>query len=178
MRVVGGKYRGAKLFEFDGLFIRPTSDMTKESLFNILREKTVGAAFLDLFAGTGSIGIEALSRGASEVIFTDSNIKSVEIINKNLNKLKLTAKVLKTDAIDYLSSTDKKFDIIFMDPPYKTDLGFKALEKIAEKNVLKEDGLIIFESEEKKDAVYGCFTKIDERKYGRAVLSFFNKGVV
>ncbi|MBR2614385.1 MAG: 16S rRNA (guanine(966)-N(2))-methyltransferase RsmD [Clostridia bacterium] len=174
MRVVAGKFKGVRLLEFKGEDIRPTSDFAKESLFNILKDKIYGATFLDLFAGTGNMGIEALSRGASEVIFVDKSKKSVELIKKNLEKVKENRVVKTMDSIEFLKSTDKKFDIIFIDPPYKTDLGFMALEVIKKKDLLTKEGLAIFENEDKKEV--DGFIKVDERKYGRAVLTFFKKG--
>ncbi|MBE5756585.1 MAG: 16S rRNA (guanine(966)-N(2))-methyltransferase RsmD [Clostridiales bacterium] len=173
MRVVAGKFKGMRLLEFKGEDIRPTSDYAKESLFNILKDKVIGATFLDLFAGTGNMGIEALSRGAEEVVFVDKSKKSIELIKKNLEKVKATAEVKNTDSLSYLSLTDKKFDIIFIDPPYKSNLGFLALDLIKEKDLLTEDGVAIFENEDKKE-VEGLI-KVDERKYGRAILTFFKK---
>ena len=174
MRVVSGKFRGSKLLSFDGIDIRPTSDMVKESLFNILRDRVIGCKFLDLFAGTGNVGIEAISRGAKEVVFIDKSPKSIELIKKNLQKVRSTAEVKNSDSLSYLQSTTAKFDIIFIDPPYKTELGVEALKIIKDKDLLEDNGLIIFESEDKKQIDF--LIEVDQRKYGRAILSFYKKG--
>ncbi|MBO7187789.1 MAG: 16S rRNA (guanine(966)-N(2))-methyltransferase RsmD [Clostridia bacterium] len=173
MRVVGGKYRSRVLAEFNGDEIRPTADKVKESLFNILGDSVENAVCLDLFAGTGSVGIEMLSRGAKSVVFTDVRKESLAVVNKNLNSLSLSAEVLHISAIDYLKKVDKKFDLIFIDPPYKTGLGIEALKVIKERGLLTKDGVAVFESENPfGDNSLGLF-KYDERKYGRTYITFF-----
>lgn len=175
MRIVGGTLKGRTLLPFDRLGIRPTSDMARESLFNILREKIQGADFLDLFSGTGAMGIEALSRGAKDVVLVDYNKEALKLINKNLEKLKITEfiKVEYSDALRYLSLTHKTFDIIYIDPPYDSDLGKKSLEKIL--RVMNDNAVVVFESEKSFDEKIDGLIKTDERKYGRARLSFFKK---
>ena len=173
MRIVGGKHRSRVLKEFKDIGVRPTADRTRESLFNILSNKTEGAVFLDLFAGTGAVGLEAISRGAKSVTFIDNSIDSLNVVKENLSTLKETAEVKRFDSLEFLKSTDKRFDIIFIDPPYKTDLGKRALKIIAERKILNDDGIAVFEDEgEFHDTVDGLF-RYDERKYGRARLSFF-----
>ena len=173
MRIIGGKHRSRVLKEFKDIGVRPTSDRARESLFNILSGRIEGASFLDLFAGTGAIGLEALSRGAKEVTFIDNSMESLNVVKENLRSLKETADVKRSDSIEFLRTTNKKFDIIFIDPPYKTDLGKRALSLIAERKILTEDGIAIFEDEDGfDDTVRGLF-RYDERKYGRAKLSFF-----
>lgn len=173
MRIVGGVYKGRVLKSFDGEDIRPTSDMARESLYNILRDKIAGARFLDLFCGTGAMGIEALSRGASEVVFNDYSKNSVMLTKENLAKLKIDkgVKVQSYSAVDYLKITDEKFDIIFMDPPYKSELGEQALSVAS--NALADGGIVILENESGFDGVVQGLTKYDERKYGRARFTFF-----
>ncbi len=173
MRIVGGKHRSRVLKEFKDIGIRPTSDRTRESLFNILSTRLDGATFLDLFAGTGAVGLEALSRGAKSVTFVDNSIDSLLVVKENLATLKETADVKRADSLEFLRTTNKRFDIIFIDPPYKSNLGKSALEIIAKRKILTDDGIAVFEDEgEFHDTVGGLF-RYDERKYGRARLSFF-----
>lgn len=174
MRIVAGIYKGRVLEEFKGYEIRPTSDMVRESLFNILRYDVAGASFLDLFSGTGAVGIEALSRGAEHVVFNDSARESIAVIKKNLQKLKIENgfAVSQSDALVFLTDgTGEKFDIIFIDAPYKDEVGLKALELA--KNRLAKGGIIIYENETPIDFEIDGLIKYDERKYGRARLSFF-----
>ena len=129
MRIIGGIHGGRILTEFENIGVRPTSDMVRESLFNILRDRVENAKFLDLFCGTGAIGIEALSRGATHVTFNDNNSKSLACLNKNLASLKIADgfSVSLRDGLAFLQSTTEKFDVIYLDPPYDTDLGENAL---------------------------------------------------
>ena len=173
MRVVGGKYKSRVLFEFKGDAIRPTADKVRESLFNILQNRIYGVEFLDLFCGTGAMGIEAISRGAKRVVFNDKSRDSIALTKKNLQKLGVEEeyKISNLDACTYLTSTADKFDLIYIDPPYASDFGLKALQKAS--LVLKEDGLVIYENEKPfLDDIEGLI-KTDERKYGRVYLTFF-----
>ena len=176
MRIVGGKYKGRALNEFSGTDIRPTADKVRESLFNILQFKIYGSNFLDLFCGTGAMGIEALSRGANSVTFNDASKKSLELLKKNLAKLKVDDeyRISNYDAITLLKTTTDKFDVIYIDPPYKTDLGIKALSVV--ESALNNDGIVVFEDEKPfEDKIFGL-TVYDQRKYGRVHLTFFKKG--
>ena len=175
MRIVAGIYRGRTLLSFADKGVRPTSDMARESLFNILQYRVNGASFLDLFAGTGAMGIEALSRGAKKVTFNDKSRDSVALVKKNLQKLSITERVqvLNKDALEVLKSGEK-FDIIYIDPPYSTDLGVKALELVA--NALTDTGVAIFEDEKEFSGEVQGLTITDRRKYGRVKLTFFEKG--
>lgn len=174
MRVIGGFYRSRKLVGFDGLDVRPTADRVKESLFNILSVKIIGASFLDAFSGTGSIGIEAISRGAGFVEFIDCSDKSASIIQKNLKNLGLSNKVIKSDTLSYLKKS-QPFDIIFIDPPYKGELGKNALEIIGERELLTDNGIAVYEHEEPFNGKIDGLEFYNERKYGRAYLTFFRK---
>lgn len=175
MRIVGGKYKGRTLLQFDGEDIRPTSDKVRESLFNIIQFKIYGKSFLDLFCGTGAMGIEALSRGAAEVVFNDYSKKSLSLLKKNLEKVKVEGgySVINYDAVSFLNGNQKTFDFIYVDPPYKSDLGIKCLNAIS--NSLNVGGTVIFEDEKPfMDKIDGL--KItDSRKYGRVHLTFFEK---
>ena len=176
MRIVGGKYRGRVLTEFSGRDIRPTSDKARESLFNILQFKIYGKTFLDLFCGTGAVGIEALSRGAKSVTFNDADRKSIEVLKKNLAKLKVEEefKVKNIDAISLLKTSTEKFDFIYIDPPYKTDLGIQALSVV--RDAVADGGVVIFEDEKPFSSQVEGLKITDERKYGRIHLTFFEKG--
>ncbi len=170
MRVVGGKYRSRKLLEFKGSEIRPTSDFAKESLFNILGDVT-DKSMLDLFCGSGNVGIEMISRGG-KTTFIDNRKESVALTKSNLEKLGESALVIIADAISYLKSCDKKYDIIFLDPPYNSGLGEKCLKIIAEKKLLSENGVAVFEDEKQGEQIENL-NVTDKRKYGRAFLTFY-----
>lgn len=183
MRVISGTARGLKLDSLEGENTRPTLDRIKESLFNIIHSKIRDAYVLDLFAGSGSLGIECASRGAKEVVFCDQSKQAINIIKKNIKKARIEneTEVILGDFQNCLT-LDKKYDIIFLDPPYKTDLVKRATEKIIEKDILKEDGILVIETDDeekiKKD-LESLGHKIDiydQRKYGRVKLIFVRKG--
>lgn len=177
MRVVGGEFRGRNLLSFDCDKIRPTSDKARESFFNIVMNRVRGCAFLDLFCGTGAMGIEALSRGASYVALNDVNKDSLAVAKKNVEKIgsPVGIEVFNVDAVFFLKTTDKTFDVIYIDPPYKSDLAEAALEAAAESGVLSEGGLIAVETETPYTGRTFGFFKTDERKYGRARITFFKR---
>ena len=181
MRIIGGKYRSRVLTEFLGENVRPTSDRAREALFNILSLKIYGARVLDLFAGSGALGLESLSRGAKEVFFNDCSKDSVAIIKKNLNALKIPlngaeAKVSQADYLSCLACVKGQFDLIFLDPPYRFDYGEKALKVIAEKGLLSENGIVMYERDLPFEGEIVGLEKYDERKYGKAYLTFFKRG--
>ena len=143
MRVIAGKYRRRLLFKDKSPLCRPTQDRVKESLFNILSTSINGAMCLDLFCGSGSLGIEALSRGASDVICVDHNVKTAE---KNVKNLGCPITIVRRDVIQFLKQCQQRFDIIFLDPPYKEiHLYEKALNLIGDKTLLVPGGIIICE---------------------------------
>lgn len=148
MRVITGSARGRKLKEFPGLETRPTTDMVKESIFSIIQFDIEGRRVLDLFGGTGQLGIEALSRGATHCTFVDSRREAVAMIKDNLTTTNLMADatILQRDALAYLASCGEKFDVIFLDPPYDLDLMDKALEQITAIDIVTENGIIVCES--------------------------------
>lgn len=176
MRIVGGKYGGRVLSGFEGKDIRPTSDKARESLFNILRNRIYGSNFLDLFCGTGAIGIEAISHGAKTVTFNDIERKSLAVLKSNLEKLKVTEdyKITNFDALSFLMRSGPVYDIIYIDPPYKMDIYDKLLKLSV--NALNDGGIVIFEGEQPFDGQVDGLIKYDERKYGRARLTFYKKG--
>ncbi|MGE5632917.1 MAG: 16S rRNA (guanine(966)-N(2))-methyltransferase RsmD [Caulobacteraceae bacterium] len=180
MRVIAGVYRGRRFDRIEGTDIRPTSDMVKESLFNILSSDIIESKFLDLFGGTGGVGIEALSRGASHVVFIDSSIKSIKVLRKNLENLNIidNIEVYNTDyltAISKLYKNNKKFNIIFIDPPYSTGIAQKALLEISRNCILDEPGIIIIEHDAKDDMpeTAGKLNKYRSKQYGNTKLSFY-----
>ena len=172
VRVISGKVRGLKLFSPEGIDTRPTLDRVKEAVFSMLLPYLQDAKVLDLFAGSGALGIEALSRGACKAHFIDNSDKAITCIRSNVSASKFENEsfVIKTSADTFLNATDEIFDIIFLDPPYSCNLYSKVLQLIFERNLLSEDGLIIVEW----DISVGftnddkLFTVLKEKKYGRA----------
>ncbi len=174
MRIVGGKYRGRSLTPFKGKDVRPTSDRAKESLFNILAPEICGANVLDLFCGSGGIGLEAISRGADLVVFNDVSPESLAILRKNLALLKVEAKIFNLDYRAFLEKTDITFDIIYVDPPYKSGFGEDALRRIAARRLLNTGGVAVLESDRPFEGSIEGLVRYDERKYGIACLTFFS----
>lgn len=175
MRVISGRYRGLNLAEFKGKDIRPTSDRVKESLFNILMQKIAGSRVLDLFCGSGSLGIECLSRGAEYVHFNDISQDSINVLGVNLKKLAGThnIKATKLDYNECLKGVKGQFDLIFIDPPYADDCGIYALQSVAKYNLLSKDGIAIYERDRSFCGDASTLVKYDERKYGKTYLTFF-----
>ena len=174
MRIIAAKYRGRVLAGFKGKDIRPTADRVKESLFNILAPEIHGANLLDLFCGSGSVGLEALSRGADYVVFNDASRESLAVLQKNLDLLRVKAKVYNMDFRALLESIDITFDIIFLDPPYKSDAGEQALEIIARRGLLNTGGVAVLESDRPFEGSAHGLVRYDERKYGITYLTFFS----
>lgn len=183
MRIIGGLARGTKLYTLEGLNTRPTLDKVREAIFNILQNKISDTVVLDLFAGSGAVGLESISRGAKRVILCDKNKQAIQIINKNAQKMRVGDKVqiLCIDYEKFLNNTQEKFDFIYIDPPYNTDYISNSIKLINDRNLLAEDGIIIAETDEEervKDEIDKLKTSIniyDTRKYGRARLIFMRK---
>lgn len=179
MRVISGKARGHKLVAPEGLDTRPTTDRIKETLFNIIAPNIYECEFLDLFSGSGSIGIEALSRGAKKAVFVDNGKKALEAIEYNLNHTKLSdnAQIIRTEvlpAIKMLGSENAKFDIIFMDPPYMAGLYKPTLMAILEENLLNKGGCVIAEYPAKVELpVVEGFKIVRTKDYKTTVMSFW-----
>ncbi|MFA5525091.1 MAG: 16S rRNA (guanine(966)-N(2))-methyltransferase RsmD [Tissierellales bacterium] len=181
--MITGKSKGNKLIAPKGLHTRPTSDNVKESIFNIIGDINDDALVLDLFAGSGNVGIEFLSRGASKCYFIDNDINSIKIIKENLVRTRLLnqAFVYKNTAdkaINSLSSRRLVFDYIFLDPPYENNFLIPIIEKISFNDILNDKGLIIVEHKSKLN-LPGCiktFIKKDFRKYGGTTISFYIQG--
>ena len=178
MRIIGGKYISRVLVPFDGEEVRPTADRVKESLFNILALKMYGANVLDLFSGSGALGLESLSRGAKKVTFNDFSKDSIAILKKNLKALKVDEKEYQLFNYDYnvcLGVVNGPFDLIFIDPPYKQEFGEIALQKIAQRGLLSENGIAVYERDRAFQGNIDGLELYDERKYGKTYVSFFRK---
>ncbi len=167
MRVTTGKFKGRVLADNKYEHIRPTADMVKQAVFNKLNDTVVSANVLDLFCGTGALGIEAVSRGAKEVIFADKDYRSVELTKLNLKKLGIEARVIKASYEKTIKLLEgQKFDIIILDPPYKSGVYEDCLQKIAEAQLLAEAGVIVCEHNKEDAFNFAPFTIVDEKRYG------------
>ncbi len=183
MRVISGNLRGLKLESLPGMETRPTLDRVKEALFNILQDKIRQAEVLDLFAGSGAIGIEAFSRGAKTVTFCDNAKGAIQIIQKNIQKARMQEKATVVVG-DYskVLKVGKKYDIIFLDPPYQSNLSIEVLKKILQYNNLNENAILVIETDDEKKVQEGLEKQelpleiYDTRKYGRVRLMFMRKG--
>ena len=177
MRVISGKYKGRVLEGFDLDGTRPTMDRVKESLFGMIQDYIDKSVVLDLFAGSGNLGIEALSEGASYVYFVDKNKKAINIINNNISKLEdKNTRVINSDykdALNYLK--DKKFDLIFLDPPYNTNYIEESIKLIDMYNLV-DDGLIICESDSLDKIIYSDkYMSVKSKKYGDKYIVILKK---
>lgn len=182
MRVVAGRARGAVLKTPDGMKTRPTSDRVKEAMFSILHFDLPGARVLDLFGGTGQLGIEALSRGATSCVFVDESDKACGLIRENLKRVKLSdsAKVVKSDYMQYLRTCTEKFDIILLDPPYAEVFLENCLNLITEIDILQSNGIIVTERPLEKELPYDFdgFSRSKDYKYGKTVVALYRKDSV
>ena len=172
MRIIAGKYRGRVLASFQGDHIRPTPDRVKESLFQILSRKIAGARVLDLFAGSGALGLECLSRGADEVLFNDSARESLTVLEKNLKIAEAGTKIFNLDFRTCLNRIEGQFDLIFCDPPYQESYLKEILDTVKTRSLLSADGLVIYESEREESGADG-WTLSDSRKYGRTNITMW-----
>lgn len=182
MRIIGGNSRGTKLYTLEGLNTRPTLDRVKESMFNILQNNIRDKIVLDLFAGSGAIGLEFISRGAKKAFLCEKEKKAIEIINKNVQKMHVEnkVKIAFMDFAKFLETANDKYDLIFLDPPYETNFISKSTELIIEKNLINDDGIIIAETDQEERVIKELknikIEIFDIRKYGRAKLIFMRKG--
>ena len=181
MRIISGKARGTKLFTLEGENTRPTLDRVKESIFSIIQNEIEGAKVLDLFAGSGAIGLEFLSRGAEKAVLCDKSKEAISIIKKNIEKthMEQCTQVFNTDFENCLERLrNEQFDIIYVDPPYETQYIKKSLEKIIKLNIAKEESLIIIETDDElrieKEIEHIDVKIVDKRKYGRATIIFLS----
>lgn len=179
MRVITGKARGVALKTPEGLQTRPTTDRVKEALFSIIQFDIPGIRVLDLFGGTGQLGIEALSRGAKSAVFVDSGEKSCALIRENLRRCKMEseAQVVRCDYLEFLYRCRDQFGIIFLDPPYAEVFLENALKKITEIDILQSGGIIVAERPVGKDLPWDFpgYTRSRDYKYGKTLLTLYRK---
>ena len=185
MRIISGIAKGTKLYTLEGYeTTRPTLDRVKEALFSKINMELPESVVLDLFSGSGALGLEALSRGADKAYLIDSSSKAIKIIKQNVEKTKFenSALVFQNDylkALQILKKDNIKFDFIFIDPPYRTDFAFNSTKFIIENSLLKEFGMIIIETDNEKDVLTKLETIlleiIDVKKYGRVTLIFIRR---
>jgi 16S rRNA (guanine(966)-N(2))-methyltransferase RsmD len=180
MRITGGTLSGRRLHTPKSSQIRPMRDQVRAALFNILNQLTDGSKFLDLFAGTGSVGIEALSRGATSAVFVDQSHESIEILENNIAELNLNsrAEIVQADVFSWLAnstSTDEKFDLIFVGPPYYKELADRALQLLSETSLIHSES-VIFAEVFKKEILQESYAKLKryhERLYGDNLINFY-----
>ena len=179
MRVITGKARGVQLKTPDGLATRPTSDRVKEALFSIIQFEIPGMKVLDLFAGSGQLGIEALSRGAEHTVFVDAGEAACKVIKENLRRTKLEAqaKVVRSDYLQYLKTTKETFGLILLDPPYAEVFLENALNCITEIDILQSGGIIVCERPLGKDLPleFPDYSKSKDYKYGNTLITLYRK---
>jgi 16S rRNA (guanine(966)-N(2))-methyltransferase RsmD len=182
MRVIGGKFKGLKLIPPNDLGIRPTSDRLKEALFSILDSKKYNinihnSSVIDICSGTGALGIEALSRGANKIYFIDQETKSIQIIQKNISKLKINnedkifIKVIKDKSTKALKKINHVFDIVLIDPPYKTRIIEETLQDLKNYNLIKTHSYIFAESSNAEIFDFNGYELLDTKKYGKSKLT-------
>lgn len=178
MRVTGGKLKGRSLFVPSGLDVRPTTDKVRQAIFNILSHETPGARALDLFAGTGSLGIEALSRGARSAVFVEKSSVSINCLKRNLEKLNLNSSVWQSDwrsALAKLRQAGETFDLIFADPPYgeiSSETIAAEIVSTAEPALLASEGILIIESD-KQEQPATSLTVLKQRDFGHTRVTFY-----
>lgn len=179
MRVIAGKAKGIQLNTPEGMLTRPTTDRVKEALFSIIQFELPGARVLDLFGGTGQLGIEALSRGASNAVFVDSRREACQLIRSNLKKTHLEgqATVVQSDYMEYLNRCTGFFQIVLLDPPYAEVFLENAIKKITEIDILQSGGIIVAERPLGKELPWEFegFTRSRDYKYGKIILTLYRK---
>ncbi len=179
MRVITGTARGVQLKTPEGLQTRPTADRVKEALFSIIQFEIPGARVLDLFGGTGQLGIEALSRGARQAVFVDESEKACALIKENLRRTKLgeQGRVVRSDYMNYLNSCRETFDLVLLDPPYAEVFLENALKKLTEIDILQSGGIIVAERPVEKALpwTFEGFIRSKDYKYGKTILTLYRK---
>lgn len=179
MRVITGKARGVQLKTPQGMQTRPTADRVKEALFSIINFDLPGARVLDLFGGTGQLGIEALSRDAQSAVFVDAGADACRLIQENLKRTKLDGqgRVVRSDYMEYLNKCRETFDIILLDPPYGEVFLENALKRITEIDILETNGIIVTERPLGKELPweFSGYTRSRDYKYGKTLLTIYRK---
>ena len=181
MRITGGEFSGRHLHTPKTSQIRPMRDQVRSALFNMLSGVVPGARFLDLFAGTGSVAIEALSRGAAEAVFVDKSREAIGILNENIVQLKISdrARVIQDDVFSWINSnSESPFDLIFIGPPYYNDLANRAMNEISGSQLFHEESILFAEvfKKEGMQEQYGALVQIEERTYGDNKIHFYRAG--
>ena len=184
MRIISGSARGTKLVTLSGENTRPTLDRVKEPLFSIIQNKILDSTVLDLFYGSGALGLESLSRGANIAVLCDNNKEAIKIINQNVEKTKMNDKTIVMnnsyiESLEMLKNKNMKFDLIFLDPPYRTNFAIGALKRILDLDLLLKTGIIIIETDDEEreiKQIESININIDDiRKYGRVKLMFLSR---
>ena len=178
MRVISGLYKGRIIDGFDIDGTRPTQDRVKESLFGSIQDYLEDSIVLDLFSGSGNLGIEALSNGAKECYFVDNSKEAIKVINNNLSKIGITSNVLNKDfkdALEYFKSTNIKFDLVFLDPPYKDDYIDYSIKYLLDNNLLNDNAIIVSEFENNINLDYKELKIKKEKKFGYKKIVIFKK---
>ena len=177
MRVITGTARGVQLKTPEGMLTRPTADRVKEALFSIINFDIPGAKVLDLFGGTGQLGIEALSRGAERSVFVDAREDACKLIRENLRRTKLEGTVVRSDYMDYLNRCKETFSIIFLDPPYAEEYLENAIKRITEIDILETNGIIVAERPFGKELPweFDDYQRSKDYKYGKTLLTIYRK---
>lgn len=171
MRIIAGKYRGKLLKEFKLSTTKPTTDKVKEAIFDMIQFDVMDSVVLDLFAGTGGLGIEAISRGANKVCFVDNNQNTIDIIKKNLTDITENYQIFKSDYMNFLINSNERFDIVLLDPPYATDFGVKAIDFMIKSGKLNNNAIIIFETSNDKNLNFDYPKyKFKRKKYGTVIV--------
>lgn len=173
MRVTAGKFKGRVLIENKFAHIRPTADIVKQAIFNKLNFILQNSKVLDLFCGTGALGIEAISRGAREVVFADKDVRSIGLTKQNLSKLNIEGRVYKASyekTIEKLAG--ENFDVILLDPPYASGVYEDCLKRIYENSLLADGGIIVCEHNKKDEFDYSPFEVVDEKRYGIKMVTY------
>ena len=178
MRIISGKFRGTVIPSPKESIVKPTLDRVKENVFNILQFKVNNSVCLDLFCGSGALGLECLSRGAKEVVFVDNNKQNILALKTLLEKLKVENFNLRNEdyfeSLKFFETTKKQFDIIFIDPPFDSSLAELSIQKILKFNLLKQDGFVVWEHPTDIDNSKFRLKIKDTRKYGKIQIDFIS----
>ena len=179
MRIIGGTLKGRKLATIRGKIIRPTADRLREAIFNILADRVENSVVLDLFAGTGALGIEAFSRGAQSVVFVDNSISAIAVLKKNISTCALeeNATIIKWDIsknLNCIQSINPAFDLVFLDPPYNKDCLKPVLHSLSRNDALETGACLVIEHSDTEPVPLKIpvFNIADQRRYGRTLISF------